>query len=661
MPDNIIPDALDGNTDLRRDNIPAVRARCSLTRDRIMEYNVSGELEGILELDGSFSACCASAAGLVYSPEERASLARLLDRERLMAAHKKGLRQHSGQFRSERPSAPPFWFSVFVQTLSSDDGEILCMVFVRDVTEQVLEKQMFSRLTMLGFDVLGLLYVRSGAMRYFRIKRLRRDSRYENVEDYYTSIWGDIERIIAPEQREYVRQALLIETIKEKLKSADVYPFSYSMERDGRTEIKLLQFSWLDEAKDTLFFCKSDITAQYEAERVQIDQLRAAKAEAEQANDAKSVFLARMSHDLRTPLNGIIGFTRLAMQEDDPAKKQEYLSKIRLSGSLLLDLINDTLDLSRIESGKLKLERDAVGSRELIDTVITALRPSAQIKGIELNVDLSLLPDETIVTDRLKFQKIVLNLVSNALKYTPEGGKVEVRVLPCEMPDSGKGLRLLVRDNGIGMSRDFLSKIFLPFAQELRPQAGNVTGTGLGMAIVKSYVDFMRGNISVESQPGRGSLFTVELPVEADAASGAPAGVRRAAPVDLTGRRILLCEDNELNIEIARSIICARGMIVDCAVNGQEALERFRTSPESYYDAVLMDIRMPVMDGLEAAAAIRGLYRADADVPIIAMTADAFAEDIQKCLDAGMNAHITKPLDPELLCAVIADSIRPEN
>ncbi len=388
-------------------------------------------------------------------------------------------------------------------------------------------------------------------------------------------------------------------------------------------------------------------------------KLQATKLEAEQANDAKSSFLSSMSHDIRTPLNGIIGFTEVALNENDPEKKQTYLKKIKSSGELLLDLVNDILDLSRIESGKLVLEQEAVDSHQVIEKVVTALQPSAEMKGITLKADLSAYPDEMIWVDRLKFQKIILNLLSNAIKYTPKGGTVTLSVQKIDPPQNGLTRRILIKDNGIGMSPEFMSRLYQPFSQEHRPEAKNITGTGLGLSIVKRFVEFVGGKIDVQSQLGKGTQFTVELPIQLADAQKISENSQTDQHKVLSGKRILICEDNAMNSEIAQLLLKEKGMITDCSQNGKEGLSQFAASPEGYYAAILMDIRMPVMDGFEATQAIRALPRSDSKtVPIIAMSAEAFTEDILAAEQSGMNGYITKPFEPEKLFNELSRNIK---
>jgi signal transduction histidine kinase len=383
------------------------------------------------------------------------------------------------------------------------------------------------------------------------------------------------------------------------------------------------------------------------------------KAEASEKSAAeKNAFFANISHDMRTPLNAIVGFIHLAKKERLPEQvRNEYLDKADRSSALLLDLVNDTLTLSKAESGKLKLHPEPVGNRELFEPVVVAIREAAEKKNIAFTADVLQVRERTILADKLNVQKIILNLLSNAVKYTPEGGHISlcIRLDPEDgkSPDS----LLIVSDDGIGISDEFLPKIFEPFAQEKRAGYASV-GTGLGLSIVKQLIDLMGGSIQVRSKKDEGTVITVRLHFDESADIARPSSAQHNDTADLSGKKVLLCEDNVLNQEIAIALLKDIGVSVSAAENGQAGVQAFSESAAGDFDAILMDLRMPVMDGIQATGAIRSLDRPDAKtIPIIAMTADAFAEDVQRCSDAGMNGHIAKPIDPEALYGTLSAAL----
>lgn len=521
------------------------------------------------------------------------------------------------------------------------------------------------------------------------------------------------------------------------------------------------------------------------------NQNKSALDEALMASKAKTSFLSEMSHDIRTPMGAIVGLTEIALgQRDAPLKVRECLEKIKVASGHMMSLLNEVLDMSRIESGRVQLQPENTSVADLLHEILIVARPQASAGGLEFCLKMGQVVEEDLVLDPVRLKQVCLNLLSNAIKYTPRGGRVELSF--AVLPGRAQGqaaVELTVKDNGIGMSREFLTKLFTPFEREGKSSVNKIQGTGLGMAITKSLVELMGGVICVESEPDKGSCFTLRIPfpvaagsrpdwaplkgrrvlvldsdphqagltrellgsldIEADWApdadslgeyincadldgvdyyavltaeqirgaevtlllpelrrrlgSGLPvllltgndwsqletvftrsgadgfiplplfrsrlaAGLlacrqdnglkelRQEERCDLTGRRLLLAEDNELNREIAQELIGGSGAAIDCAEDGKQAVELFAASPAGRYDAILMDIQMPVMNGLDAARAIRRLDRPDAaGVPIIAMTANAFVEDVRNSLDAGMNAHISKPLDMEKVFATIEE------
>lgn len=382
--------------------------------------------------------------------------------------------------------------------------------------------------------------------------------------------------------------------------------------------------------------------------------LREAVQQATEANEAKSQFLSGISHDMRTPLNGILGFTRFALKEKDPVRQQENLKKIQQSGSVLLELINNTLDLSRIESGKFILEPEWIYSHDVVDSVLVVIRAAAEKKQQKFLTDLVCPVNEMVYVDRLRIQELFLNLLSNAVKYTKEGGTIWLRVKHLPENADGHRLQVEVEDTGIGISREFLPRLYEPFAQERQMEMRMTTGSGLGLAIVKRIVDLMQGSIRVESELGKGTKFIVRLPIEIRQQPQQNKQTAERRIYDFSDAKLLLCEDNQLNSEIAAALLEEKNARVVWAENGKIGTEIFAKSMPGEFAAVFMDIHMPVMGGYEAVACIRSMKRPDAKrIPIIAMTADAYAEDVKKCLAAGMDAHLAKPIEPQELYDVL--------
>lgn len=390
----------------------------------------------------------------------------------------------------------------------------------------------------------------------------------------------------------------------------------------------------------------------------ELEQEKTLRAQADAANMAKSEFLSRMSHDIRTPINAITGMIAFAEEDvDDPEKLRDELSKIDHSAKRLLSLINDVLDISRTESGKIELDYQPYFCEEYVAGVRSVFEPICAQKGITFVMTSDNDIDAAALVDRVRIDQITTNIISNAVKYTPPGGTITFSPTGRSLPGGMVECCLEVRDTGIGMSREYLEEMFEPFSQEtdnpLRPQ--HVQGTGLGLSIVKRLVDLMGGTIAVESELGKGTTVSVRFELERASAEQIECYERGSCLSALADRRdlhgkALLAEDNKLNAEISVRLLESFGLEADVAENGKQALEMFSDSRPGEYDVIVMDIQMPFMNGYGATRAIRTLERDDAKaVPIIAMTADAFSEDVQRCLDAGMDAHIAKPINPQVL------------
>ena len=600
-----------------------------------------------------------------------------------------------------------------------------------------------------------------------------------------------------PADREKICRALALESVAHALELREPYEVNVRCFVGGEIFHKRFVFYAVDRAKKSYVLLKSDTTKIQRAQFAKNEQLRNALEIASQANVAKTAFLSSMSHEIRTPMNAIIGLDSIALKEPNlPARVREHLEKIGASARHLLGIINDILDMSRIESGRMILKHEEFSFGGMLEQINTMVAGQCRDKGLHYDCTIRGHVDDFYIGDEMKLKQVLINILGNAIKFTHKGGEISFRVEQVAQFEDKSTLRFVVRDTGIGIDKDYLQKIFEPFSQEDSGTSNAYGGTGLGMAITKNIVETMNGNISVRSDKGKGSEFTVNVtlrnsPKSFDSVRGKKievgdlnvlivdddpiacehaklvleevgisaetsltgrdavekvrlrrarhelynillidlrmpgengievtrrirdiignesaiiiltsyswddvieeamaAGVDRfmAKPLfastvvtefhkaleqktlnepekklaELDGRKILMAEDMPVNAEIMIMVLSMRGMTVEHAPNGQDAVNAFANSPPNHFDAVLMDIRMPIMDGLKATEAIRALDRPDAKtVPIIAMTANAFDEDVQRSLQAGMNAHLSKPVEPEHLFKTLAELIKP--
>ena len=382
-------------------------------------------------------------------------------------------------------------------------------------------------------------------------------------------------------------------------------------------------------------------------QRLHNSQLQEALQIAREANESKTTFLSNMSHDIRTPMNAVIGFsTLLAREPDNGVKVREYARKITAASNHLLGLINDILDISKIESGKMTLHQSVFSLEELVESINVVIRPMAGAKKQEFQVHMKDIRHELFVGDKVRLSQILINLLSNAVKYNRPGGRVVLTAKVASRTADAVTCQFGVSDTGIGMSKAFQSRMFEPFSQEQTESPSEYRGTGLGLSIVKAMIDQMGGQITVDSRKGEGTdiVWTLTFPIDREYRE--TADPEAPAELDLTGKRILAAEDNALNAEIVEMMLEEAGARVTLVDNGKALVEAFAASPAGSFDYILTDVMMPVMDGYEACRAIRAMERADAAaIPIVAMTANAFSKDIRRSLDAGMNAHISKPFD----------------
>ena len=461
------------------------------------------------------------------------------------------------------------------------------------------------------------------------------------------------EKLVKPEWREEMLAFTNLDWVREQLKTQSIIKHEFECSACGWVIGSFVAGKRGDDGYCTeVVWTTVDVNEQKKKELSQLNALEDAKRAAVEANRAKSSFLLNMSHDIRTPMNAIIGFTGLLEKhQEEPERRQDYLNKLKESSALLLGLINNVLEMSRIEKGHLDLDVQACGVEQMYDMFCSVFLDMMIQKGITFCHSMDV-EHEFLFCDPIKVRDVVLNLLSNAYKYTPSGGKVElyIREVPCE-EEGFAIIETVVKDNGLGMSAEFIPHMFEEFSREHNTTDVKVEGTGLGMPIVKNLLDLMGGTIEVESELGKGTTFKVYIKHRiAKKSDVINVDMPDVSDVDFRGRRILLAEDNDLNAEITMEVLKDIDFVVERAEDGQICVEMIDAAPAGYYDLILMDIQMPRMNGYEATRIIRQMKdKEKANITILAMTANAFEEDKREAIESGMNAHLSKPIEVEKL------------
>ncbi|VYU72706.1 Sensory/regulatory protein RpfC [Eubacterium limosum] len=537
------------------------------------------------------------------------------------------------------------------------DNDVVAFLYSQDITNEKMMQSVMDAIVKSDYDYLVVVDgLRDSAMRYSEnqlgINYMHHSDHFESDTQRY------ITQTICEEDVPRVLHDFKLEKILQQLDNNGTYSILYSVADKATGEIrnKQLRFKYIHPEYKVFLMTRTDITQVLEEQERKNKELSEALAFAERANMAKSEFMSRMSHEIRTPINAIIGMAEIASQKlNEPEFVRECLEKSQCASKYLLSLINDILDMSKIESGYIVLNHEIIDFYTLLSSIDTIIRMQAEAVGLHFVMVGLEKCRKYYLGDAVRLQQILINLLSNAIKFTKSGGKVTLS-LKCHYETADQCvLRFIIEDTGIGISPEFIPSLFEPFSQEHTSSTSSYGGTGLGLAISKNLAMLMGGDIAVESTLGIGTTFSVDVrltPAEEPLSTATKQEEIRESNsgIDFSGKRILLVEDHELNIMVATHLLERKDAMVDVAVNGKLGLEKFSSSPVGYYDAILMDIRMPVMDGLTAAAAIRQLNRKDAQyIPIIAMTANAFDEDVKKSLEAGMVAHLAKPIDPLLL------------
>lgn len=773
-----------------------IQGRINITQNRMESYLSTSEII-IAHAGSTYDETIEGLASFAADPRDGGEIRRSLGRQHILDSYSAGKADYHHEFLCKRKNGVFYGNMTFRFCLNPETADVMAFFYILDVTEQKMSEHLLLRIADLDYDTITEIDIPHDRQRKISFHSSQKEQ-IPREGPFQEEIREFANRLVSPKDRQEFLRKLSFDYIETQLAKEDMYTFIAEIRDEfGILRVKRFQVFYIGKALGRVCMTCTDVTDVVRREQRQKEELSAALAAAEQANAAKSDFLSRMSHEIRTPMNAIIGMSSIAAQSiGNDEQVADCIAKIGISSRFLLSLINDILDMSRIESGKMLLKSEKIPTDEFLSGVNSICYAQAASKDVDYECIVDPVLDDYYIGDAMKLEQILINILSNAIKFTNEGGKVTFSASQHRRMKNDAVLRFIVNDTGIGMSEEFLTHIFEPFAQEDIGTTALYGGTGLGLAICKSIVDMMDGKIAVRSIKGIGTEFTVDvklgiteeeklrhnqkkhdynfshlktLVVDDDVSvcesavvtlhemgiraewvdSGRKAvdrvkmlwengryydmvlidwkmpdmdGIETARQIrkivgpevtiiimtaydwsaieheaklagvnllmskpmfkaslvsafskalgeketteetkneyDFSGKRVLLAEDNLINTEVAVLLLENKGFKVETADNGLRALELFSKSPTGYYDAILMDIRMPIMDGLSSATNIRHLSNEDsATIPIIAMTANAFDDDIEKSKAAGMNAHLAKPIEPQRLYQTLYDFI----
>ena len=606
---------------------------------------------------------------IIPDARQRELVGDIFDKKKAFLAFAQGKTDLSCEYQIAGGQHTLNWVKTNIHMFSNPEtGDIEGVAYSHDITAAKKREKIYDILTSREFDLIALIYLNSGLYEpVFIGKNLPEIIRRElpnvggqiNFDEYCRfAITHWIDRT----GENIYEQAGNLAYVKTQIAQNDYYEFTYATNLftvDGEVIYRKKQHYKLND--DTVLVFESDVTKFILQHQEQVAREKTLRQGAEAASKAKSDFLSRVSHDMRTPLNGILGMTYLTEQMNLPPEAKKNLKKIDTSSKFLLSMINEILDLNKIESNKMVLHPEPGDEQDYQAYLDAVIRPICAEKNQQLIVNVDLPKDYMALQDKLIVSRLAFNLLSNASKYTPEGGTISCTVTGKVLPGHKQmEKRIVVSDNGIGMSEKFQRVMFEAFTQENGIDTSEKRGSGLGLAIVKKFVDLIDGTIEVKSALGKGTTFIITaveacLPKTVVEEQMSKAADNLNVDEILAGKRVLYCEDHPLNQQIIVALLKKKRMFVDTAVDGQIGVKKFEQGPIHTYDVILMDIRMPIMDGYEATKAIRGLKRPDAQtVPIIALSANAFADDVRKSRQMGMNGHLAKPIEPKQLYATLA-------
>lgn len=633
--------------------------QCNITRDTVSEVINYTNAEFDEDFNLSRTAFITEISKAIIDEEERRGFLETFLNEPAARAYRNGFTKIEKICMVKLPNEETGRYARFFARLLEDPDthDIMGNLSVTDMTEQIIRERMMLNLAYVGYDMVSEIDLNHDKQ---RIMRNWQSGDFSGEErNYFEYIRNFIQNFICEEDRENIGKLLDKRYIMEKLEKTGSFSLNYSIKNeDGEIRFKHLTILPTDLRLGKICFARKDITETVEQERKSKAELEQALAAAEKASLAKGAFLSSMSHDIRTPMNAIIGFAEIIAQNTaDKVIVESSVKKILKSGDVLLKLINDILDLSKIESGKATLDLTAVDLNTEIENLSVMFSESTEQAGVSFVV-LKNIANRYVLCDNIKLSQIMVNIISNAVKFTRKGGRIVFSINERGKAENGFARYVFsVKDTGIGMSENFRKHAFEMFEREKTTTETGISGTGLGLAIVKRLVEMMGGEIEIFSELGKGTEVVVSLKLQiTDVSNVKTSAVKAKAEVDFAGKRLLLVEDNEMNREIASAILSELGFVIEQAENGAIAVDKVANSADGYFDIILMDLQMPVMDGYKATSEIRSLpNKALSGIPIVAMTANAFDTDRQRCLEVGMNAHVSKPIDVDRLCETLAE------
>lgn len=624
----------------------------NLDTGKTMEYGQAGSDLPLTAQFATFEKAVHHAVQSVIGEDGKARMLAVNDAAYLKEQVRQGNTTFSEDYRIKLPGGQTLWVrNILHLVLAPTTKQWLLFEYCYNIHDQKMAEEVLLLASSYDYERIACVDLGNNTMvQYGRYGELE----LNQVVNYETSRTRYAKEAVAPdEQAAFLAHSAPDEIIRRVAADREYMFTTNVLNADGTQRVMKIRFAPYDEENRIYIMTRANVTALLRAEETKNAQMKEALSIAQQANRAKTDFLASMSHDIRTPMNAIMGMCELALQdENNPAQVHESLDTIRSSSQILLDLLNNILDMSRIENGAMQLERQYFSMTEQVHKTAQSYRVRAMQKNQTFELQISVIHD-SCVGDVAKIHRAIDNILSNAIKYTPRGGTVSYRVSEVASEKAGIGrYRFEIADTGIGVPEQARAHIFDPFYRAAN--STQATGTGLGLSIAKAIIDLKGGTISIKSAPGTGTTFVVELPVPLAEQKKLPCDTKAEEAAtqryDLSGIQILLCEDHPVNQKVAVRILEKAGAAVTVAQNGQIGVETFLSKPENTFDLVLMDIRMPVMDGKEAAKAIRaGSHPQAKTIPIVAMTANAFAEDVKQSMDAGMNAHLAKPIVPQQL------------